>query len=81
MPLDEAWHAISPQHAIQGNLDPCTLLADRATVRTRAGEILNQAGGRPGHIFNLGHGVLPQTPVDHAVALIDAVHELSERSA
>ncbi len=80
MRLDEAWQVISPEHGIQGNLDPCVLLADRAAVRASAQEILDQAGGRPGHIFNLGHGILPQTPVDHAVALVDAVHELSGRS-
>jgi len=49
-------------------------LADRGEIRLRAKEILAQAAGRPGHIFNLGHGVLPQTPVDNAVALVDAVH-------
>jgi uroporphyrinogen-III decarboxylase len=56
------------------------LLADRAVIRERARRILQQAAGRPGHIFNLGHGILPQTPVENAVALIDMVHELSEGS-
>ncbi len=61
--------------AVQGNLDPCFLLGDRETIRKRAEEILRQAGGRPGHIFNLGHGVLPPTPVDNVKFLIDLVHE------
>jgi uroporphyrinogen decarboxylase len=77
--LDDAWSAIGPDKAIQGNLDPCVLLADRAEIRRRAEAVLDQAGSRPGHIFNLGHGVLPQTPVDNAVALVDAVHEGGRR--
>jgi uroporphyrinogen decarboxylase len=77
--LDEAWQMIGPERAIQGNLDPMALLADANELRRRAADILQQAGGRPGHIFNLGHGVLPQTPVDHARALVDAVHELSAK--
>lgn len=77
--LDDAWTAIGGDRAIQGNLDPAVLLTDPATIRRRAGEILDQAGGRPGHVFNLGHGVLPQTPVENAIALVDAVHELSSR--
>ena len=54
-----------------------SLLADVAELRRRAGDVLQQAAGRPGHIFNLGHGVLPQTPVDNARALVDIVHESS----
>jgi uroporphyrinogen decarboxylase len=77
--LDEAWQTIGHDRAIQGNLDPTILLADVAEIRRRAGEILDQAAGRPGHIFNLGHGVLQQTPVENAIALVDAVHELSRR--
>ena len=72
--LDDAWRAIGYDRAIQGNLDPGALLADRTEIRRRAKEILAQAARRPGHIFNLGHGVLPQTPVDNAVALVEAVH-------
>ncbi|HTQ37784.1 MAG TPA: uroporphyrinogen decarboxylase [Pirellulales bacterium] len=75
--LDDAWRAIGYDRAIQGNLDPAVLLADRAEIRRRTQEVLQQAAGRPGHIFNLGHGILPQTPVDNVVALVDAVHELS----
>jgi len=75
--LDEAWEALGRNKAVQGNLDPCSLLTDREEIRRRAQGILDQAAGRPGHIFNLGHGVLQQTPVDNAIALVDAVHELS----
>ncbi|MCZ6514869.1 MAG: uroporphyrinogen decarboxylase, partial [Acidobacteria bacterium] len=64
---------------VQGNLDPLVLFAEGDYIRERAEKILKQAGGRPGHIFNLGHGILPQTPVDHVIALIDAVHEISSR--
>ena len=79
MRLDEAWQIIGPQRAIQGNLDPATLLAGPDQIRRRVKEILDQAANRPGHIFNLGHGVLQQTPVENAVALVEAVHELSRR--
>ena len=77
--LDDAWNIVGHQRAVQGNLDPTTLLSSPADIRRRAQEILDQAAGRAGHIFNLGHGILPQTPVDHAIALVDAVHELSQR--
>jgi uroporphyrinogen decarboxylase len=73
--LDDAWRQTA-ERAIQGNLDPLVLLADRAEIRHRAQEVLRQAAGRPGHIFNLGHGILPQTPVDNVIALVEAVHEL-----
>ena len=75
--LDDAWQTIGFDKAIQGNLDPAVLLSTPAEIRRRAREILDQAAGRPGHIFNLGHGVLPQTPVENVRALVDAVHELS----
>ena len=78
--LDEAWKTIGEDRAIQGNLDPLVLLAPRDEIRRRAGEVLQQAAGRPGHIFNLGHGVLPQTPVDNVIALIDTVRERSSRT-
>ena len=77
--LDDAWQRIGLERALQGNLDPAALLASPQEIRQRAEEILDQAAGRPGHIFNLGHGVLQQTPVDHVVSLVDAVHELSSR--
>jgi uroporphyrinogen decarboxylase len=75
--LDTAWNRIGHDVAVQGNLDPTALLAPLSEIRARAAAILGQAGGRPGHIFNLGHGILPQTPVDHVLALVDTVHELS----
>jgi len=77
--LDDAWRTIGFDRAVQGNLDPVVLLTDPAEIRRRAKGVLDQAAGRPGHIFNLGHGVLPQTPVENAIALVDAVHELSSR--
>lgn len=75
--LEAAWQRIGEDRAIQGNLDPVVLLADRDTIRAHTAEILRQAGGRPGHIFNLGHGILPSTPVDHVRFLVDLVHDLS----
>jgi uroporphyrinogen decarboxylase len=77
--LDDAWRTIGHEHAIQGNLDPVVLLTNPLEIRRRAREILHQAAGRPGHIFNLGHGVLPQTPVENVRALVDAVHEFAIR--
>lgn len=73
--LADAWRAIGFHKGIQGNLDPAVLLGHPAEIQRRAREILDQAAGRPGHIFNLGHGVLPQTPVENVLALIEAVHE------
>jgi uroporphyrinogen decarboxylase len=75
--LDVAWQTIGTDRAIQGNLDPVTLFASPAEIRRHAAAILARAARRPGHIFNLGHGILPDTPVDHVRALVDAVHELS----
>ena len=60
---------------MQGNLDPVVLLADSETVRRRTREVLARAGGRPGHIFNLGHGILPGTPVENVLELVAAVKE------
>jgi uroporphyrinogen decarboxylase len=77
VPLDEAWRTVGYDKAVQGNLDPAILHAPIPYIRERVQEVLRQAGGRPGHIFNLGHGILPTTPVDHAIATVDAVHELS----
>jgi uroporphyrinogen decarboxylase len=76
--LDQAWQRLGDV-GIQGNLDPAVLYAERDYVRQRVQRILQQAGGRAGHIFNLGHGILPTTPVDNVLALIDAVHEYSAR--
>jgi uroporphyrinogen decarboxylase len=77
--LADAWARLHYDVAVQGNLDPIALFADVGEIRSRARAILDQAGGRPGHIFNLGHGILPETPVDHVIALVDAVHEMSQR--
>jgi uroporphyrinogen decarboxylase len=77
--LDEGWATVGHDVAVQGNLDPVALFATPKEIKARVAEILGRAAGRPGHIFNLGHGVLPETPVDHVVALVDAVHELSAR--
>ena len=77
--LDEAWKTVGYERAVQGNLDPLVLLADRDEIRRRAKEVLDQAGGRAGHIFNLGHGVVQQTPVENVIALVEAVHEMSQR--
>lgn len=77
--LGTAWLRVGFDRAVQGNLDPVTLLGSREALLVRAREILDRAGGRPGHIFNLGHGVLPQTPVDHVRALVDFVHDYSQQ--
>lgn len=77
--LDEAWQQLGYDVGIQGNLDPAALLAPLVEIRRKVAEILRRADGRPGHIFNLGHGVLPDTPVEHVIAMVQAVHELSAR--
>ena len=78
--LGEAWTRLGPAQAVQGNLEPLALLAPLPFLRERAAAVLRQAAGRPGHIFNLGHGVLPDTPPDHIAALVDLVHEWEERA-
>lgn len=77
--LDEGWQRVGHDVAIMGNLDPVALFAGKDKLRAQAKRILDQAGGRPGHIFNLGHGILPQTPVENVIALVEMVHELSHR--
>lgn len=77
--LDEEWRRLGDV-AVMGNLDPIALFADADFIRAQAKRILDQARGRPGHIFNLGHGILPETPVDNVIALVEAVHELSLES-
>lgn len=74
LPLDEAWARAGHGTAIQGNLDPATALAPFPVVAARAGEVLRRAAGRPGHIFNLGHGVLPETPPEILQRLVEFVH-------
>jgi uroporphyrinogen decarboxylase len=78
--LDEAWNRIGPDTAVMGNLDSLTLFGDEAVLRREVERILRQADNRSGHIFNLGHGILPGTPVDNVRRLVDLVHELSQRS-
>lgn len=75
LPLDEYWKRIGPNRPIQGNLDPAALLAPWRELRPRVDAILDQAAGRPGHVFNLGHGVLPETSLDAVKRLVDHVHE------
>jgi uroporphyrinogen decarboxylase len=77
IPLDEGWRALGFRGAVQGNLDPAALFAERSELLARADRVLARAAGRPGHIFNLGHGILPHTPVENVRALADHVHEHS----
>jgi uroporphyrinogen decarboxylase len=77
--LDEAWMRVGHDKAVQGNLDPASLFAPFDVVARSADDILARAGTRAGHIFNLGHGLLPATPLDNIVRLVDHVHESSER--
>lgn len=79
VPLDTGWDMVGSDRAVQGNLDPTILFADRTMIRSQVQRVLDEAGGRAGHIFNLGHGILPHTPVDNVIALVDMVHELSQR--
>ena len=75
IPLDEAWERIGHERGIQGNLDPVLLLGPRERMLAGAADVLHRAAGRPGHIFNLGHGILPGTPVEQVEALAVFVHE------
>lgn len=77
--LDVAWRQLGEEVAIQGNLDPVALFSPWPQLKQRAQRILELAGGRPGHIFNLGHGILPETPVDNVRRLVDFVHEYSSQ--
>ena len=81
VPLDWAWKRIGADRAIQGNLDPISLLAPWPMMQERVDDVLHRAGGRPGHIFNLGHGILPDTPMDAVRRLVDYVHEQTSDSA
>jgi uroporphyrinogen decarboxylase len=74
-PLDEAWERIGSDRAIQGNLDPTVLLGPLDRVFAATDDVLGRAAGRPGHIFNLGHGILPTTPLEHVQALARYVHQ------
>jgi uroporphyrinogen decarboxylase len=79
IPIDEAWERIGPGHAVQGNLDPTLLLGPPARMMQQTDAVLRRIGGRPGHIFNLGHGILPSTPVEHVQMLAHYVHSASRR--
>jgi uroporphyrinogen decarboxylase len=80
VPLDEAWRGIDYACAVQGNLDPITLFAEPELIRKRVRQILDQAGGRPGHIFNLGHGIVPHTPVENVQHVVKFVREYAAES-
>jgi len=82
-PLDLAWKALGPETAVQGNLDPVALLVEAPypELERRVQAVLEQAAGRPGHIFNLGHGILPETPVENVKAVVEMVHKFSMRRA
>jgi uroporphyrinogen decarboxylase len=75
IPLDDGWALLGHNVAVQGNLDPALLFAPRPEIKKRVHDILRRAEGRPGHIFNLGHGILQHTPVENVKAVVDMVHE------
>jgi uroporphyrinogen decarboxylase len=77
IPLDDGWSLLGEDVAVQGNLDPTLLFAPLPEIKRRVYDILRRAGGRPGHIFNLGHGILQNTPVDNVKAVVEMVHEYS----
>jgi uroporphyrinogen decarboxylase len=79
-PIDEAWERIGFDHAVQGNLDPTLLLGPMTRVFSAADDILARVDNRPGHIFNLGHGILPSTPVDHIQSLARYVHQRTRQA-
>lgn len=81
IPLDDGWRSMNFRGAVQGNLDPVVLFANWKEIRGRAEDVLNRVEGRTGHIFNLGHGILPETPVDNVKALAAFVHEYSAKSS
>jgi uroporphyrinogen decarboxylase len=78
-PLDEGWSRAGPGVGVQGNLDPTALLGPRERLLARVDDVLRRAGGRRGHVFNLGHGILPETPVENVKAVVDHVHETTAR--
>jgi uroporphyrinogen decarboxylase len=73
--LATAWAQLGDEVAVQGNLDPVVLFGPIAEIKKQAARILDGVKGKAGHIFNLGHGILPHTPVEHVAALVDFVHE------
>ena len=80
IPIDEAWTRIGSDRAIQGNLDPTLLLGPTRRLLDGAQQVLDRVGGRPGHIFNLGHGILPSTPLEHVQMLARYVHRATQHS-
>ncbi len=78
-PLDQAWKRVGYDHAVQGNMDSCALLATREVACKHAQRVLDAAANRNGHVFNLGHGITPETPVDNVKAVVEYVHEKSAR--
>jgi uroporphyrinogen decarboxylase len=78
-PLNQAWHALNHAVAVQGNLDPIALFAPPEVLQARVAEILAAAAGRPGHIFNLGHGIVPNTPVDAVLAVVRQIKSCNHR--
>src|SRR5213082_2065315 len=79
MPVDDAFELLGDNFAVQGNLDPAALFASEAEVRRQARDVLDRASGRAGHVFNLGHGILPETPVENVIALVEEVHAYSAK--
>jgi uroporphyrinogen decarboxylase len=78
-PLDHAWRTLGHAVAVQGNLDPITLFAPEAVLQARVAEVLAAAAGRPGHIFNLGHGIVPETPVEAVLQVVEQIKQLPPR--
>lgn len=81
IPIDQAWDSVQHRPAVQGNLDPLTLLAPLPVLKQRVEDILDRIGGRPGHIFNLGHGIIPQTPVDNVKAVVQMIRDYEPKPA
>jgi len=78
VPLDQGWSTLGHAVAVQGNLDPILLFAEPDLLRQRVRQVLEQAGGRPGHIFNVGHGIVPGTPVENVQRVVQYVREFSQ---
>ena len=77
IPLDKGWEILGDDVGVQGNLDPMTLFASHVKLEEKVKDVLDRAGGRPGHIFNLGHGISQFTPPENVKAVVEMVHELS----
>jgi uroporphyrinogen decarboxylase len=81
IPIDKAWARLGDDVAVQGNLDPLLMCAPQEVARARAHAILDSVAGRPGHIFNLGHGIIPEVPVENVQAMVEAVHSWRPKDA